>query len=52
MDQAQRIIVLHHFTWSQNPSSATMLASGEGMTHTITITVSDGNGEDSSTYRY
>jgi len=36
------------FTWSQNPSSATMLASGEGMTHTITITVSDGNGNSST----
>ncbi|MBK8297485.1 MAG: HYR domain-containing protein [Saprospiraceae bacterium] len=36
------------FTWSQNPTAGTTLASGEGVMHTVTITVSDGNGNSST----
>ncbi|MBK9109245.1 MAG: HYR domain-containing protein [Saprospiraceae bacterium] len=32
------------FIWSQNPVAGTFLASAEGMTHTVTVTVDDGNG--------
>ncbi|MBK9109241.1 MAG: HYR domain-containing protein [Saprospiraceae bacterium] len=36
------------FTWSQNPTSATLLASGEGTTHTVTVTANDGNGNSAT----
>ncbi|MBK9109243.1 MAG: HYR domain-containing protein [Saprospiraceae bacterium] len=36
------------FTWTQNPTSATLLASGEGTTHTVTVTANDGNGNSAT----
>ncbi|MBK8954457.1 MAG: HYR domain-containing protein [Saprospiraceae bacterium] len=36
------------FTWSQNPTSGTLLASGEGTTHTVTVTANDGNGNSAT----
>ncbi len=32
------------FTWAQSPASGSLLASGDGTTHTVTVTVDDGNG--------
>ncbi len=32
------------FTWSQSPASGDILSSGEGTTHTVTVTADDGNG--------
>ncbi|MBK8954456.1 MAG: HYR domain-containing protein [Saprospiraceae bacterium] len=37
-----------NFTWAQNPTIGSKLASGEGMTHTVTVTVDDGNGNSAS----
>ena len=36
------------FTWSQNPTSGTLLASGEGTIHTVTVTANDGNGNSAT----
>ena len=32
------------FTWTQNPTAGTLLSSGAGTTHTVTVTADDGNG--------
>ncbi|MBK9109242.1 MAG: choice-of-anchor D domain-containing protein [Saprospiraceae bacterium] len=36
------------FTWTQSPTSATLLSSGEGTTHTVTVTANDGNGNSAT----